>query len=165
MNEEKNKRPRRPVLTLRRTAQALPAAQSSPATAASPPASPSPSRLNDTRGERVAVQLVELRQRFPLAFNGDGDRDPRPLKVGIHRDLRKRAPDLDGALLRQVLKAYCGGPRYLAALVAGAVRIDLDGEPAGAVTAEEEARAIEQRVGLLAQDGSPPVTTTPPLNG
>jgi sRNA-binding protein len=63
----------------------------------------------------------------------------RPLKLGIHRDI---LAVLEGIVtvqeLRSALRCYVGYPWYLhAAMTPGAVRIDLDGNPSGAVSAEE----------------------------
>ena len=88
-------------------------------------------------------QILELLcERFPRTFA----RDPAgrsPLKRGIDRDLVAR---LDGLSSRTALKRILGGytacPEYRAKLIEGAARIDLDGNPAGAVTASEAAYAL-----------------------
>jgi ProP effector len=88
-------------------------------------------------------QILELLcERFPGAFT----RDPAgrvPLKRRIDRDLVAR---LDGAVSRSAIKralgVYTAGPKYRAKLIAGAARIDLDGNAAGAVTAGEAAYAL-----------------------
>jgi ProP effector len=65
-----------------------------------------------------------------------------PLKVGIGRDL---AAAVAGAITDEeisvAMRVYVGNKRYLKALREGAVRIDLDGKPAGVVTAKEAAYA------------------------
>jgi ProP effector len=40
--------------------------------------------------------------------------------------------------------SHCNNPRYLMSMVEGATRIDLQGQPAGVVTAEEAARAQQR---------------------
>ena len=44
--------------------------------------------------------------------------------------------------LKRVLGGYTACPEYRAKLIEGAARIDLDGNPAGAVTASEAAYAL-----------------------
>jgi ProP effector len=87
-------------------------------------------------------QILELLcERFPRTFARD-PAERRPLKRGIDRDLVAR---LDGLNSRTALKRVLGGytvcPEYRAKLIEGAVRIDLDGNPAGVVTASEAAYA------------------------
>ena len=88
-------------------------------------------------------QILELLcERFPRIFARDPAERP-PLKRGIDRDLEAR---LDGLSSRTALKRVLGGytacPEYRAKLIEGAARIDLDGNPAGAVTAGEAAYAL-----------------------
>ena len=86
-----------------------------------------------------------LCERFPRTFA----RDPagrQPLKRGIDSDLVAR---LDGtgsrSAIKRVLGIYTSCPEYRARLIEGATRIDLDGNPAGAVTAGEAAYALAPR--------------------
>ena len=75
----------------------------------------------------------------------------RPLKLKIHLDLIERAP-VTPEEVHAALSIHCRAHSYLRASTEGAVRVDLDGKPAGAVTAEEAANArariaaIRQRV-------------------
>ena len=68
----------------------------------------------------------------------------RPLKLNIHLDIQAA---LDSAItpaeLHRALGTYCSNPIYLGTLRKGAWRLDLNGEPAGVVTADEEAHARE----------------------
>jgi ProP effector len=81
-----------------------------------------------------------LKQRFPALFTGG----PRPIKLRIQADIQERAP---GVFTRQSLSAflrrYTGSTSYLIALGKATHRFDLDGQPAGEITAEhhEAARA------------------------
>src|SRR5262249_52191456 len=88
-------------------------------------------------------QILELLcERFPRTFM----RDPAgrvPLKRGIDRDLVVRLDGLSSrTALKRVLGSYTACAEYRARLLEGAVRIDLDGKPAGAVTAGEAAYAL-----------------------
>src|SRR6516162_7730588 len=91
-------------------------------------------------------QILELLcERFPRTFARDPAERP-PLKRGIDRDLVAR---FDGTVsrsaLKRVLGIYTACPEYRARLIEGAARIDLDGNPAGVVTAGEAAYALAPR--------------------
>ena len=88
-------------------------------------------------------QILDLLcERFPGTFVRN-PAERQPLKRGIDRDLVAR---LDGLSSRTALKRVLGGytacPEYRAKLIEGTVRIDLDGNPADAVTASEAAYAL-----------------------
>ena len=88
---------------------------------------------------RTVAAGRDLAADYPACFDWA---NPRPLKRKLHKDLAS----LQGAALlgadvaafrrqvRAALADYCTRPAYLAALLPGAVRIDLEGQPAGAVT-------------------------------
>jgi sRNA-binding protein len=98
---------------------------------------------------RLGLDVLNvLSELFPTVF-----RPPsfRPLKLKIHLDLIERAP-VTAEEVHAALSIHCRSLPYLRASTEGAVRVDLDGNPAGAVTAEEAANAkariaaIRQRV-------------------
>jgi sRNA-binding protein len=69
----------------------------------------------------------------------------QPLKLGIHRDLLAARPGgFSGIRLRRALQHHTSGAAYLRNCVAGAARVDLDGELAGKVTADEAKYAAER---------------------
>jgi ProP effector len=76
-----------------------------------------------------------LAMRWPACFQMLETRR-RPLKVGIHHDIMA-AGGFAEAELRFTLGWYTRNPRYRDGLVAGAERVGLDGQPAGAVSVEE----------------------------
>lgn len=89
--------------------------------------------------DNVKPMRLELSRRFPKAFLPEGDRTPkRPLKIGIHKDIIQRAPDLNPSILRLALRDYTQGPRYARGSEDQAIRIDLDGNPSGLVTEAEQ---------------------------
>src|SRR5262249_48838970 len=95
----------------------------------------------DRSRQRLAAYatVARLMQSFPAAFVRSGPR--KPLKLGIHDDLVAA-----GFATREIsygLGSYCNNYRYLIAMTEGAVRVDLEGRPAGIVTADEA--AIAQR--------------------
>jgi len=108
-----------------------------------------------------APELSPLAEAYPACF--DWER-PRPLKIGVYRDLLA-AGFADGAApvaaLKRALARYCHRPRYWNALRAGADRIDLHGQPAGAVTAEEAAAARADLAAWNARKAGLPVPPRP----
>jgi ProP effector len=95
--------------------------------------------MSDLAATQALIEL--LAEQFPRAFFVF-QRRRRPLKLGIHRDI---IAALDGAItpeeLSAALRYYVGNACYLRACRAGAERIDLAGEAAGAVTPEESANS------------------------
>ena len=78
---------------------------------------------------------LSLTERFPNCFNWNR---VRPLKIGIHRDLWAILGESHARVeIRRLLSRYCNHARYRHALKEGAVRVDLQGQPAGVVTVEE----------------------------
>ena len=89
----------------------------------------------ESRGAQTQALQSWLAATYPATFNPDA---PPPLKIGIHHDLLTRHPDLDPATLRRALKRYCERRKYQLALASeGAVRVDLDGQPAGEVLEDQ----------------------------
>ena len=64
-------------------------------------------------------------------------RECRPLALGIHKIIIERMPEVDSAQLRLAMRMHTASTRYLKALLAAGERFDLDGNPAGEVTAEQ----------------------------
>lgn len=118
------------------------AAPAGPAAAAAPSSRPEPS-VSDT--SRL------LAEHFPALF---GAGVIKPIKLRIQADIDQRAP---GVFTRKALSVflhrYTTGTAYLRALVAeGATRIDLDGQPAGEISAEHRdaaAAELERRRAIV----------------
>lgn len=81
--------------------------------------------------------LEQLQGEFPVF------RDYKPLAIGIHKQLMERKPDLDKNKVRIAMHSHTASTRYLKALTEGAPRLDLDGQPAGEVTAEQQEVAVQ----------------------
>ena len=82
----------------------------------------------DAAAQAKATALIaELAEKFPAAFQIDENRR-RPLRIGIGGDL------MDDNQIAAALTAYATSPGYLRACQPGAIRINLDGLPAGEVT-------------------------------
>jgi sRNA-binding protein len=93
----------------------------------------------------VNATLAELATAFPAAFT-PGPNMVRPLKLGIRDDLYAQT-DISHRRITAALRLYCKAPSYLEACNAGALRVDLAGQPAGTVTdaeAEHAAAALAE---------------------
>lgn len=100
--------------------------------------------------------LPALMAAYPASFDWE---QPRPLKIGIHKDLRSAGvggAGIQPAEIHRALVRYCHRPLYRKALRAGAIRVDLQGQPAGVVTAAEvEAARAAFAAGKARQAGAP----------
>src|SRR5262245_31889861 len=94
-------------------------------------------------GEAVAALQILIEQ-FPECFDWN---DHRPLKIGIHKDLVARG--IDRRTARIGLSRYCRQISYHYALVEGATRVDLNGQPAGIVTPQEARFAKKNYVAMF----------------
>jgi ProP effector len=103
--------------------------------------------------ERVEITavIVLLAEQFPRTFF-IYERRRKPLKLRIDLDLQAA---LDGAImpdeLHRALRFYCGNEGYLRGTLRGAWRVDLAGNPAGAVTLDRENNA-KQAVGCIGDE-------------
>lgn len=89
--------------------------------------------------------LAALQARYPHCFPAAGVA-LKPLKIGIYNDLLAPLPEgVSAVKLRHFLAWYTGRLVYRRRLKAGAVRVDLDGHPAGVVTAEHARLAKNPR--------------------
>lgn len=93
--------------------------------------------------EQNSELWATLKAQHPQAFPLDAILI-RPLKVGVHTDIRAAHPDADPRAVRIALGKWCGRRAYKWALIRHGARIDLHGEPAGEVTPEQQAHAMEQ---------------------
>jgi ProP effector len=88
-------------------------------------------------------ELLEvLRERWPQAFPRDF-RQVRPLAIGINRDIAAYLPDQPLGRISIAIGIFQDlmGPAYYRAVLKGGPRYDLDGNPRGEVTPEEQERA------------------------
>lgn len=107
-------------------------------------------RENEKKLDKQLAILDELRGRFPLCFPPLGH-PPLPLKVGIGEDIAARLGQPQSRF-SGILWHYAGRFAYLDALTNGALRVDLDGNPAGAVSAEQAKEAARRSLGLRAAE-------------
>ncbi|WP_124313985.1 ProQ/FinO family protein [Pseudomonas chlororaphis] len=108
----------------------------------SKPRAPGP-RAEKRKPADPAIEAIwRLQKIFPRAF----PKSPAPkvpLKVGIYQDAAQHLERLgvSSEQLKQAIATWCRGARYWSSLVENAVRVDLNGEPAGVVTPEQTQRA------------------------
>jgi ProP effector len=97
--------------------------------------------IKTTNIKAVYATIDLLAAAWPQCFSGPVS-GRRPLKVGIGKEI---AAATEGAItpeeLNVALQHYVGAKAYQRQLREGAQRVDLDGSPAGTVTAEQAARA------------------------
>ncbi|HWH83155.1 MAG TPA: ProQ/FinO family protein, partial [Burkholderiaceae bacterium] len=88
-----------------------------------------------------AQTALQLKQRFPALFVGSA----KPLKLRIQLDIQERAP---GVFTKQALSAFfrrhTGSTSYLIAVSRATQRFDLDGQPAGELSAEHKQAALDE---------------------
>jgi hypothetical protein len=90
----------------------------------------------DPAPDPLPAPALRLAEAYPACFDWE---HPRPLKINIHQDLM--AAGHDRIAVKRALGRYCQTDRYRRALQTDAPRIDLQGQPAGAVTEREAAYA------------------------
>ena len=89
--------------------------------------------------------IAYLAEKFPLCFILEGE--AKPLKIGLFQDLAEALQDderVSKTQLRQALRQYTSNWRYLHGCREGAVRVDLQGNPAGVLETEHVAHAAQQ---------------------
>ncbi|EAW1163190.1 ProQ/FinO family protein [Salmonella enterica] len=81
---------------------------------------------------------------WPELFNPD---NPKPLKVGVLDDLMQdiiaRNLTIGAGVLKAAIASYTRRIRYQKALAAGGARYDLNGQPCGEVTPEQQQEAAD----------------------
>ena len=70
-------------------------------------------------------------------------RDCLPLSIGIHKAIKVRLPEMKVQQLKVAMKMHTSSTRYLKGLSQADTRFDLDGAPAGEVTAEQRQQALD----------------------
>jgi sRNA-binding protein len=106
-------------------------------------------------------------ETFPACFSRSA---PKPLKIGLGEEVIALAgvhpalADLSRTQLRRALKVYTGAAAYRRALAKGGPRYGLDGQPAGAVTPEQQAvaRTPRPKPTAAAPTAGPPATAPEP---
>lgn len=112
--------------------------------------------------EHAQYGVELLKAHFPLCFRDI--KDIKPLKKGIKQDLVKLLGTLeivigDKACMVSSLAYYVNSIAYHKSVVAGAERIDLEGNNVGIVTAEEAQYSIDCHKAKLHKKKVPQPTT------
>lgn len=97
----------------------------------------------DTPAQRLSPEAcaAELKARFPALFAGPA----KPVKLRIQADIQARAPGVfTRATLSAFLRRHTGSTSYLIALTQAPQRLDLDGQPAGEISAEHRQAAADE---------------------
>lgn len=81
--------------------------------------------------------LKDLHARFDIFRNHS------PLAIGIDRQILAAQPELGKKALRLAMRSHTISTRYLKEMEKAAVRLNLDGTPAGEVTDENRTHAAE----------------------
>jgi sRNA-binding protein len=104
-------------------------------------------KKSPVRRARQRKATEALQTAFPLAFPVD-EADIRPLAIGIRDDLiawyATQKLNVTLNYIIGALRHHCWRTAYRQKLIAGAMRINLKGEPVSPVTEEAAALAVEQ---------------------
>ena len=123
---------------------------------------PSRRRRNARIIESTLALLVE---RYPACFVLL-ETKRKPLALGIRDAVIAARPELRPNHIGTALRSYVAAPGYLQKLTEGAARIGLHGQPAGLVSADEAAHALEQiaaaRVRVSGERAPPDKPAEPP---
>ncbi|WP_171049014.1 ProQ/FINO family protein [Rhizobium sp. MHM7A] len=102
-------------------------------------------RLGQQDREAVLDFHKLLAKNHPQTFSDPASPVARlaPLKVGIHRDLCEKYPDVSKKTIRNFVNGYVYHPAYLRlTAVAQTNRIDLEGQVSGVVTEEQAQHSL-----------------------
>lgn len=95
--------------------------------------------LNKPKQKQKVQQIKNMfKEDFPNCFKSGEEK--LPLKIGIHLQVHFHYRDdtrFEPQLIQQGLNSYAMTPKYLSKIIEGAPRVDINGNPAGQVTAEE----------------------------
>jgi ProP effector len=138
---------RRPARTPKRAAPSPPP-PAKPRQPANPLAAPAPvantgppnRRQRDAQAQRELFLL--LQNRWPHVFPSDV-RALKPLAIGIHREIAAQLPGFSLWLIKRTIARFqqSAGGAYWRVVRQGGPRYDLEGNPRGTVTPEEQEKA------------------------
>ncbi len=105
--------------------------------------------------EAAASVRVEPRAMLKrLQAESPAFRECKPLALKIDASILTRFPEFDRKNLRIALRMFTASTKYLKAVERGTERFDLDGKPAGEVTAEQREHAattLKERFAAVAK--------------
>ena len=91
--------------------------------------------------ERFHEAKTWLESTYPKAFNFE---EPKPVKLGIERELLVASSPYSKSQLRKCLRAYCTSRGYLKAIVEENWRYNLNGEKVEGIIQEHKDHALKQ---------------------
>lgn len=99
---------------------------------------------NRPEGDVLNTEALRIiRAIWPAAFNVIA---PKPLKIGIHKDMEAETEGrLPAFIISKALRFFTTLDQYLATIQSGAVRLDLEGNNAGKVKLREAVDAEIKR--------------------
>lgn len=103
-------------------------------------------RMGQQDREAILAFHTLLAKNHPQTFSDPAVPVARlaPLKVGIHKDLVEKYPEVPKKTIRNFVNGYVYHPAYLRlTAVAQTSRIDLDGQISGVVTEEQAQHSLE----------------------
>lgn len=113
-----------------------------PVVEAEQPAGPAAVAVTNAVEMSPAACAAKLKELFPALFVGGG---VKPLKLRVQADIQERAPGVfTKAQLSAFLRRHTGSTSYLMAISKARTRFDLDGQPAGDLSDEHRAAAVEE---------------------
>lgn len=99
------------------------------------------------RNKMVQECLFSLYEQFPHTFFSK--KPLKPLQVGLHKAVllhyREKKLPFSNLVIREAIRKYTYHLNYLKVLTEGARRVDLFGDDAGMVSAEQAKQAKEQK--------------------
>ncbi len=109
-------------------------------------------RQKKLRSQRTASALLQLQTHFPAAFPSD-DAAIVPLAISLREELHawvNQHPELNRANILCAMQHHCSRETYQRTVIAGTMRLHLNGEPSEPVTPEGQARAEQRLVQIKA---------------
>jgi sRNA-binding protein len=103
--------------------------------------SPADIKAKEASFEQFKAARVWLEEKFPNSFNF---KEPKPLKLGIQRDLLSVSSPFSKSLLRKCLGVHMNSIAYLKATIQADWRYNLNGEKVEEVTQEQKDHALQQ---------------------
>lgn len=91
--------------------------------------------------DRMAALQAAATEAFPEIFD---PRDPKPLAVGVHRQLKDALSDISMTQIRAFLRQWTRRPAYLKAIVEGEQRLDLNAQTTEQIDPDHQRQAKEK---------------------
>jgi hypothetical protein len=94
--------------------------------------------MAEFRQQQVQTMLAWLEKEYPNCFNSNAK---KPLKIGIHKELRQLHPEVSHRGLERTLYAYIHAHDYYTAVLKEKNRYDLEGKPCGVIRKADKIQA------------------------